>query len=67
MKELQDRINRLRITNSEPVSLLGYSSPVSFSFHCEIGEILRNDSEDLTEMDQHDKMLPDSTEILFIP
>ncbi len=67
MKELQDRINRLRITNSGPVSLLGYSSPVSFRFHCEIGEILKNDSEDLTELDQYDKVLPDSAEILFIP
>ena len=66
MKKLQDRINRLRIINSGPVSLLGYSSPVSFSFHCEIGEILKNDSEDLTEMDQHDKILPDSTKIPFI-
>jgi len=57
-KELQDRIDRLRMTNSKPVS---------FSFHCEVGAILDNDAENLTEMEQHDKILLESEEIIFIP
>ena len=58
IKELQDRVNRLRITNSKPVS---------FSFHCEVGAIINNDTENLTEMEQHDKILLKSEKMIFIP
>jgi len=57
-KELQDRIDRLRMTNSKPVS---------FSFHCEVGIIISNDIETLSEMEQYDKILLESEEIIFIP
>ena len=57
MKKLQDHINRFQTTNLKPVS---------FSFHCEVGNILKNDEEDLTEMEQHDKVLSDSSKIVFL-
>lgn len=57
IKKLQDHINRFQTTSLRPVSFL---------FHCEIGIILSNDDENLTEMEQYDKVLSDSNEITFI-
>ena len=58
IKDLQKRINRLRITKSEPVS---------FSYHKIVGGILENDSEALEELEQYDKVMPESDTIIFIP
>ena len=55
---LQRYIDGLQIPSSEPVS---------FDLHCEIGRIIEQDTEKITELEQTVKILLDPEEIIFIP
>jgi hypothetical protein len=60
MKKIEQMINKLRESKRVP-------SPVSFSFHCLVGNILNNNDDQINSTMQNPKILQDPKLIHLIP
>lgn len=60
MKKIQKAINRLRESKRIP-------SPVSYRFHCDVGNILAQNDDEINNLNQQDKVLLESNLIPPLP